>query len=982
MVFVTSYSIVNNTSRTGIILLVVVRDKKVDDVMLLQMHVTHLELSLSSGRNGYNSLYADKLFDVVAVLNSRLTRIGSDRLPLPFMVECNISYDNGGHIESISNSTCRMASCVNPLDVTIVNVGWRNVFYDYRKNETTTGLPLHCLFFVKLAHNIRDNLTEFNKKYFQKTFNERKVDRNAMICMHDHLKRGRINVTLDDVHLEDGRPLSDLCKLVRITLSGDSRSTEFRLLKADGPLRFSDVLTCYLSCRAFNVDAGTRSTFDCMGADGLVSETGTLPIFCRSIDYRVCAIFHGVSPAEIPAISILHRGLLLHSVKEEESCRLPRQLAHHRNLLSGHRSQMSHRTINETWRLAVFTVNSLLGERTYGKRESPPSSSASSHDSNSTRIKCIYICELSSSLRQFCFPKTFVGTSDCTSHALSQSPFVLDLIGVVSRLNTRHEIVKLETNHKISHTVNVVHAVDPVWLPEAKRRCTLYVSNYAYYARVSNWTGGLINIATAVDRTYGFEKDSTHGQNTIIDLDMHEFYPSIIKTISRDDRYREILCLLSSWRDKLCGGDASKFMKSMMVSLFGSLKHTDYIMYLSVIDVSNRCMSDCIDFFDSRGDVVLLVMKDGLLVRLHSGGDDTGFHTSDIASAATDHVTQRLVKTTLSDFNVDGPLPFIKLQLRGVYDRLLLLNTNTYVLVDSLSGNTKTKGIYCSNQSGLTKKLLDIVVSFMGRGELSDTLRLRTIETLKHCMKSAKGDEMENGYENHRVSPWLELTFIETVSTDEHLSCISHLPNLVYAHSICTPPSAYADSKLMTPCGQKRTSKGIRQMTLFDQIHRRYALYDWSPMTMTYTNTKLLEQLRSVMMTSFNVTAEKFIVNKVDQDCRQGLLPIVPNTRVYDTESLIASTCSHTENLLDAVLNFSPRAFALTRAMTTGISTKQYHVVDHDDKNNHDDNDDDDGCYDEYDDEEYDEEDEEVEESGFRKMETLLFKAGLKMKWS
>ena len=165
----------------------------------------------------------------------------------------------------------------------------------------------------------------------------------------------------------------------------------------------------------------------------------------------------------------------------------------------------------------------------------------------------------------------------------------------------------------------------------------------------------------------------------------------------------------------------------MLVSFFGSLKHTDYLMYLAVIDVSNRCMSDCVDFFERGGHRVLLVMKDGMLVRRSY----VCSHTESMADFATAAVKDGLKKTMPMDYGINGDFACIQLQLRGTYDRLILLNTNAYMLVNTQTGETKSKGISSVKHSGFTKRILDCVTSYVSTTDSNVQCRRSTVDSIK-----------------------------------------------------------------------------------------------------------------------------------------------------------------------------------------------------------------------------------------------------------
>ena len=278
---------------------------------------------------------------------------------------------------------------------------------------------------------------------------------------------------------------------------------------------------------------------------------------------------------------------------------------------------------------------------------------------------------------------------------------------------------------------------------------------------MSNWSSGLIKLTDdPTDRKkYSFyEHDHGHGTDEIYDFDMREFYPSIIKTITKNKRDRELLDVLSTWRKRL-DGDAAKFMKRMLVSFFGSLKHTDYLMYLAVIDVSNRCMSDCVDFFERGGHRVLLVMKDGMLVRRSY----VCSHTESMADFATAAVKDGLKKTMPMDYGINGDSACIQLQLRGTYDRLILLNTNAYMLVNTQTGETKSKGISSVKHSGFTKRILDCVTSYVSTTDSNVQCRRSTVDSIKCIIDNIRAGDLDDGYTKVRVSPWLELSFLNAI---------------------------------------------------------------------------------------------------------------------------------------------------------------------------------------------------------------------------
>ena len=409
MVFVTQYLVIEDRDsiHSGLTLLMVVRDSIKNTTFILKTYVGQDELmQMHFGRGEKH--YADKVFSALTVANIRLEKNGSERLPPPLTVDCEILYDRNYTLQFIRGSKCRLSELAEPVGVS-TDLTWRHVL-NYYEEDKVGGLPLSYMFFIKMCENVRDNLTETNKKQFTKTFTERTRDRNMMICMKDYMKHSRhFNLNLDEIHLSNGKNLSSLCKTVRISLGSGGRTRLFRVLNADFTLVFHDVLTCYLVCRAFH-----EGTVNQMGpfvnTDGFFTRTGTLPIHFSTVDSVLYSIFHGISPTEIPSVCVLHRGVMLHS-----------QAKFNKTIVS------KYDTKNEIWRLVCFQINYLVG----GEEDDDD------YDGN------LFLCELSCSKRAFCFPKTYVRTK---LGNICETQFAKEIIDFLSRLKTKNSKLIVESN--------------------------------------------------------------------------------------------------------------------------------------------------------------------------------------------------------------------------------------------------------------------------------------------------------------------------------------------------------------------------------------------------------------------------------------------------------------------------------------------------------------------------------------------------------
>ena len=852
MSIVTHYTVVPDPGKDGYILLMVSRERETGSMNVYQMPVRRKEL-IASKRTGTN--HATWLLVALECVNKRLKASASEKLPPPFIVECTLISDREGELVSVENSKLCLDKLESALEITM-DTSWENVFHAYEASSDNRSLPLRCLFFAKYIEYVKGNMKESTKSFFIKSLTDRSWDRNAMICMKEKLNVGELR--LHDIKLTGGnviRSLGEISQLISLKIGRCGKSITVRILNANHSLKFSDILHFYLTCSSFNLQSNIFEK-DYVNSDGHANHSGLLPIHSDQMDMRIVSLLYGISPSENISLSLQHRALFL------QAGNIPSNVA----------TQTDNK--RRAWRLAVFKVNCTNDEDE------------------------VFVCEVSSSKRPIFFPKTFIKKQQ-SSDDIMESNFIQEFF---NNINKGSNII--ETNIPITSMgrdgLVVVYCDEDKrdWLKESRIRCDVFAATYDYYKKVSNWSGGLIKTPNG-DRYISMPPPGAEGElegeevAEIIDYDMVEFYPSIIKAMSSGTDNNQLLQFLSEWRNRL-NGKAASFMKTMLVSFFGSLKHTDYLAYLSVIDVSNRCMSRCMNFFEEEnGCEILLVMKDGILLRKRMSEEES----RQLAVSATEATRRHLEETLSIDYGGSCDFSKITMEVRGRYNRLLLINTHTYMLIYNVGDvrRMKWKGIENVNHSGLTKVLLDCVRHYVLDGPLNIKRYSEMIESLKICIDSADPDKKSHGYSRNRLSPWLQLSFVlDLIHKGEDAN------SLTYTHCVCRPPASYRSSRIIPASrqyGTKRTANDqiMPKDDLFENIRKQYIYYDWSPFI--NTNNEICYRLRK-LLSGCNQTTKEFITRKVDNDCRLGLVPVLPNTRRYDGDSLVATTCSHLEKLL------------------------------------------------------------------------------------